>query len=180
MSHSTNLSLLPSSDWRRTKLFDAPQSTRARSDKSFVASNFKMMSETSSPGAETHNDCVSGATFVKRFANSLEVAGSVGRSAPTDPDRFLTVRLVVAVSQQRWTHVHCPSWQWNGHFAQYDFVLGEGHYTHMRSVPISGSDCTSAIACYSKNEVSRSQHNRGPLALDLRSLVVSVDDKSWS
>ena len=46
------------------------------------------MSDTSSPGAETHNDCVSGATFVKRFANSLEVAGSVGRSAPTDPDHF--------------------------------------------------------------------------------------------
>ena len=46
------------------------------------------MRVTSSPGAETHSDCVSGATLVKRFAYSLEVAGSVGRCAPTDPDRF--------------------------------------------------------------------------------------------
>ena len=180
MSRSTNLSLRPSSDWRRTKLFDAPQSTRARSDKSFVASNFKVMSETSSPGAETHNDCVSGATFVKRFANSLEVAGSVGRSAPTDPVHFLMVRLAVAASQQRWTHAHCPSWRMVVHFAQYCSVLGVEHYTRMRSALTSDSDCTFAIACCLKSEVSRSQHSRGPLVLDLRSLVVSVDDKSWS
>ena len=51
------------------------------------------MSDISSPGAETHNYCVPEATFVKRFANSLEVAGSVGRSAPTDPDRFFDVPL---------------------------------------------------------------------------------------
>ena len=110
ISRSTYLSLRPSSDWRRIKLFDAPQSTRALSDKSFVTFNFKVMRDTSSPGAETHNDCVSGATFVKRFANSLEVAGSVGRCAPTDPVHFLAVRLAVAISQQRRIRDRCPFW----------------------------------------------------------------------
>ena len=51
----------------------------------------------SSLGAETHNDCVSGATFVNKFANSFEVAGLVGSSAPTDPGHFLMVRFAVAV-----------------------------------------------------------------------------------
>ena len=59
------------------------------------------MSDISLPGAETNNDFVSGETFLKKFANSLEVAGSVGCPAPTDPDHFLMVRLDLAVSQQR-------------------------------------------------------------------------------
>ena len=81
------------------KLIDAPQSTRALSDNSFVTFNFTVMRVTSSPGADTHNDCVSGATLVKRFANFLEVAGSVGRCAPTDPDHFLAVHLAVVILQ---------------------------------------------------------------------------------
>ena len=60
-----------------------------------------MISDMSSPGAETHNDRVSGAAFVKRFANSLEVAELVGRSDPTDLDHLLMVRFAVAKPQQR-------------------------------------------------------------------------------
>ena len=92
------------------------------------------MSDTSSPGAETHNDCVSGATFVKRFANSLEVAGSVGQSALTDPYRFLTFRYAVVTSQQRWTRVRFSSWQTVDHFAQCYETLGVKHYTRRRIV----------------------------------------------
>ena len=88
MSRSTELSLRPSIYWRRINLFDAPQTTRARSDTSVLNSKFKVMRYPSSPGAATHSDCVLGATSIKRFANSLEVAGSAGCSAPTDHDRF--------------------------------------------------------------------------------------------
>ena len=63
---------------------------------SFATSSFKVMGETSLPDAVTHNDCVLGAILVKRPANLLDVAGSVGCSAPTDPDRFLVVRYGVA------------------------------------------------------------------------------------
>ena len=87
-SRSTYLSRLSSSDWRRIKLFDAPQITKARSDIPLVASIFKVMRETSSLGAVTYSDCVLGPTFFRSPANYLDIAGSVGRSAPTDPDRF--------------------------------------------------------------------------------------------
>ena len=113
------------------------------------------MSDTSSPGAETHNDCVSGATFVKRFANSLEVAGSVGRCAPTDPVHFLAVRLAVAILQQRRIRDRCPFWHTIQNYVQYLLVLDVGHYTHERSVRIFGIDDISAIAYCSKSEVSR-------------------------
>ena len=83
-----SLSFKSSSDWRRSKLFDAPQSTSARSDVSFATSSFNVMREPSLKGAVTHNDSLLGATFVKRPANSLDVVGSVGCSAPTDPDHF--------------------------------------------------------------------------------------------
>ena len=69
------LILLLSSDWRRTNLFDAPQSTRARSDMSFATSSFKVMRETSLPDTVTHNDCVLGEILVKKPENSLDVAG---------------------------------------------------------------------------------------------------------
>ena len=138
------------------------------------------MSDTSSTRAETHNDCVSGATFVKRFANSLEVAGSVGRSAPTDLDHFLTVRHAVVTSQQRRNRVRCPSWQTVDHFYQCYETLGIKHYTRRRSVLTSDSDCTFAIAYCLKSEVSRSQHCRGPLVLDFPSPLVSKDDSGSS
>ena len=162
MSRSTNLIQRASSDWRRTKLFEAPPFTRVRIYKSSVTSKFKVMSDTSSPGAETHSDCVSGATFIKRFTNSLEVAGSVGSSTPTDPDHFLMVRFAVAISKQRWICVRCPSGRTVDRLAQCFETLVVGHYTRCRSVPTSGSGCTSAISCCSKSEVSRARHNRGP------------------
>ena len=119
---------------------------------------------------------MSGATLVKRFANSLEVAGSVGRCAPTDPDRFLAVRLSVALSQQSRICDRCPFWHSVHNSVQYPLVLGVGHYTHERSGPISDSDCIFAIAYCSKSEVSRFRYMRGPWVLDLHTLVVSVDD----
>ncbi|CAI5711473.1 unnamed protein product [Peronospora effusa] len=135
------------------------------------------MRDTSSLGAATHSDCVLGATFVKSPANSLDVAGSVGRSAPTDPDRFLMVHHVVAISQQRGTHVSGPSWQTVDRHSQCYETLGVGHYTHKRSGPTSDIDCTFAIACTLESEVARSLHRKGPLVRDLRPPVVSVDDR---
>ena len=108
------------------------------------------------PSAGTHNDCDSGATFINRFANSIEVAGSVERSTPTDPDRFLTVRYAVVTSQQRRTRVRCPSWQTVDYFAQRYETLGVKHYTRRRSVLTSDSECTFAIIYCLKSEVSRS------------------------
>ena len=130
----------------------------------------------SSLGAETHNDCVSGAALVKRFANSLEVVGSVGRCAPTDADRFLAVRFAVAISQQRRICDRCPFWHTVQNYVQYLSVLGVGHYTHERSVLIFGSDGISAIAYCSKSEVSRFRRKKGPWVLDLLTRVVLEDD----
>ena len=48
---------------------------------------------------------------------------------------------------------------------------------HLRSVPVYDSDVISPIVCRSKGEVSRPRHDRGPLALDLRPPVASVDDR---
>ena len=177
ISRSTFLSLRTCSDRRRTKLFDAPKSTRARSDTFVVTSMFKVMRGTSSPGATTHNDCVLGATFVKRFANSLDVAGSVGRSAPTDPDRFLTVRYVVALSQQRRVLVPGPSWPVDGRCAQCCEALGEVHYTHRRNGLFSDRDCMLAFVGYLENEDARSLYRRGPWVQDLRPPVVLRDDR---
>ena len=115
ISRSTYLSRLSSSDWRRRKLFDAPQSTRARSDISLVASIFKVMSDNSSLGAVAHSDCVFGATFVNSSASSLNVAGSVGRSAPTDPIHFLKMRHAVAVLQRPRIRALSPSLANCGH-----------------------------------------------------------------
>ena len=87
-SRSMHFRLLSSSYWHRIKLFSALKSTRTRSDISCTTSSFKVMRETSLADAVTHSDCVMGATLVKRPANSLDVAGSVGCSASTDPDHF--------------------------------------------------------------------------------------------
>ena len=140
ISRSTKLKLLASIDWRQPKLFDAPQSTREKSDKFFVTSNVKVMRDTSSPGAETRRDCVSGAAFVKRFSNSLDVAGSVGRSTPTDPVHFLMVRLAVVSLQQLRTLVLQFFWLVDGRCAQHRGVLNGGYGIHMRSVPSYDSD----------------------------------------
>ena len=59
------------------------------------------MRDNSSPGAETLIDYLSGATFVKKFANSLDVAGSDMRSAPTDSVHFLMGSLAVAASKNK-------------------------------------------------------------------------------
>ena len=67
-----------------------------------------------------------GATFVKRFANYLEVSMSVGRSAPTDQDQFLMFCFAVAVSQQRWIYARCPFWRMADNFDQYCLVLCVG------------------------------------------------------
>ena len=72
------------------------------------------MRETSLPDAVTRNDCVLGVILVKRPANSLDVAGSVGCSASTDPDRFLAVRYGVAFSQQRQTAFRPTPWTFLG------------------------------------------------------------------
>ena len=139
------LILLLSSDWRRTKLFDAPQSTRARSDMSFATSRFKVMRETSLPNAVTHNDCVLVAILVKRPANSLGVAGSVGCSATTDPDRFLVVRFSVSFLQQRRTHAWDPSWPLDGYcFLRY-VEPSPGHWIHMYNALAFDTYCMSAI-----------------------------------
>ena len=138
------------------------------------------MRDTSSLQAATHSDCVLGATFVKSPANSLDVAGSVGRSAPTDPDRFLMVHHVAVSSQQRETHVSGPSWPIDGRHSQCCETLGVGHYTHKRSGPSFDSDYTSVLACTLESEIARSLHRRGPLALDLRHPVVLVDDRTPS
>ena len=55
-------------------------------------------------------------------------------------------------------------------------VLSGGYCIHMRSVPIYDSDGISPIACHSQGENSRPRHYRGPLALDLRPLIVSADE----
>ena len=81
----------------------------------FVTSRFEVISDTLSRGSETHNDCVSGATSGPTFENVHKVAGSIGNSAPTDPDHFLMVRFAVVISQQRWTYAHCTSWQMVDH-----------------------------------------------------------------
>ena len=80
----------------------------------FVTSSFNVMREISLPDAVTHNDCVLGVILVKRPANSLDVAGSVGCSASTDPDRFLAVRYGVAFSQQRQTAFRPTPWTFLG------------------------------------------------------------------
>ena len=57
------------------------------------------------------------------------------------------------------------------------FGTGRGQNNHKRSVLTSDSDCTYAIACCLSSEVSRYQHNRGLLVLDLRFPVVLLDDR---
>ena len=127
----------------------------------------------SSPSAETHKDYESEATFIDRFANFIDCARSDGRSAPTDPERFFTVRYDVAASQQRWTRARFTSWQEVNHFAQRYEAISVEHYTRRCSVLTSDSDCTFAIACCLESEASRSLLGRGPLALDLLPPLVS-------
>ena len=137
------LSLLLPSDWRCAKFSDAPQSTRALSDMS--TSSFKVMRETSLPDAVTQNDCVLGAILVKRPLNSLDVAGSVGCSAPNDPERFLTVRYGVAFSQQRRTHTSDPSWSLDVYcFLRY-VAPRSGHCIRMHNDLSIDIYCVSAI-----------------------------------
>ena len=115
--------------------------------------------DTSSSGAETHSDCVSVATFVKRCANPLNVAGSLGRSSSTAPDQYLVVRLAVAALQQHRILVLHFSKLVDVHLAQYREVLSGGHCIYMRSVPTCGSYGISAIAGRPKGEVYRSLPN---------------------
>ena len=72
-------------------MFDATQFTRDRSDTCFATPSLKKARETLLQDSVTHNDCVLRAILVKRPANSLDIAGSVECSAPTNHDRFLTV-----------------------------------------------------------------------------------------
>uniref|UniRef100_A0AAV1VGY1 Polyketide synthase n=1 Tax=Peronospora matthiolae TaxID=2874970 RepID=A0AAV1VGY1_9STRA len=138
------------------------------------------MRDTSSLGAVTHRDCVLGAIFVKSPANSLEVAGSAGFSALTDPARFLAVRLAVADWRHGKTHVSDPSLAKGGHHVLSSDVLQcSGHYTHERSVQSSDSGGILPFACDSESESSRSRCNRGPLDQDLLFPVASSDD-SWT
>lgn len=88
------------------------------------------MRDSSSPGAETRTDCVFRATFIKRLANSLEVARPVGRSAPTNLN-FLDGPTRSCNSQQRRTRVRYPFWRAVGHFALYSEVLGARSTTLM-------------------------------------------------
>ena len=76
-----------------------------------------MISVISSPGTETHNDCVSGETFGKRFATSLEVAGLVGLSAPTDPDLLLSFASLLWFHNSVGTTHKGPFWRMNDRFA---------------------------------------------------------------
>ena len=170
-----DLCLRPSNDWRRAKLFRRPQSTRARSHKSLATCDFKVMSDISSPGAETHSNCVSGETLVNRFANSLDVAGLVKRSTLLTPSIFYGTSRCCG-SQQRRTLVLQLSYLVDSHFAQYRDVMSREHCIHMHSVAACDSDDISPIACRSQGEVSRSRQHIGRLALDLRPLIVSVDD----
>ena len=89
---------------------------------------------------------MSGATFFKRFANSLDVAGSVGRSAPTDPDHFLMVQIDVATSQQQRTLALQFFLPVGEHCAQHREALSGGYYIHMHSVPTRDSDGISPFA----------------------------------
>ena len=86
-----------------------------------------------------------GATFVKRPANSLDVAGSVGCSSPIDPDRFLAVRFVVAFSQQRRTHALGPACPLGGYcFLRY-VVPRSGHCIRMHNALSSDIYCIFAF-----------------------------------
>ena len=58
------------------------------------------------PSAEAYRQCVLVLTFVKRFANALDILLLVGRSSPTDSERFLLVPLDVANLRQRRNFVH--------------------------------------------------------------------------
>ena len=160
MSRLTKLSLISSRNWQHQSC-STSHSQLAQSDKSSVTSKFKLTRGTSSPSAETHNHCVSGAYFIKRFANSLESTVSVGCSASTDSDRCFTVNYVVAIMQQRWTRVRCPSWWTVNQIAQCFETLVVGHNTRRRSVLVSESDCTFENAYCLKIEVSHAIYNRG-------------------
>ena len=126
--------------------FDALQSTRARSDISFATSSFKVKIETSLPDAVTHNYCVLGATLVKRPANSLDIAVSVKCSAPTNPDRFFTVRYDAAFMQQRRTHALDPSCPLDGYcFLRYVVSRSE-HCIRMHNALSFNIYCISVIS----------------------------------
>ena len=142
---------------------------------SFVTFNFKVMSDISSPGAETHSNCVSGETLVNRFANSLDVAGLVKRSTLLTPSIFYGTSRCCG-SQQRRTLVLQLSYLVDSHFAQYRDVMSREHCIHMHSVAACDSDDILAIACHWQGKDSHPRHERVPLSLDLRRLVVSVDD----
>ena len=104
------------------------------------------MRKTSLPDGVTHNDCVLGAVLVKRPANSLDVAGSVGRSAPTDPDRFLTVRYDVSFPQQRRTHALDPSLPLDDYCFMRYVVTRSGHCSRMHNALSFEIYCVSAIS----------------------------------
>ena len=85
---SSNLCLRSSSDWRQTNLFASPQSTRARSENPWSLPSSILLGIPHHQVQRYTSIVYLKATFIKRFANSLKVAKSVGRSAPTDPDHF--------------------------------------------------------------------------------------------
>ena len=86
------------------------------------------------------------------------------------------VRLADAALQQRRTLVLQFLWLVDGRCAQNLAILSGGYCIHMRSVPSYDSDDISPIACRSQGVVSLPRHYKGTLALDLRPLIVSVDD----
>lgn len=104
------------------------------------------MRDISSLGTITQNDCVLRATFVRSPQNYLDAAGSVRRSAPTDPDRFLTIRYAVVVMQQPRIHALSIFLDNGGHrVLSLDVLCHLGHYTHRHSVRYSDSDGISPI-----------------------------------
>ena len=86
------------------------------------------------------------------------------------------VRLAVVALQQRRTLGFLFFWMVDARCAQYREVVSRGYCINIRIVPSYDSDGISPINCRSQGVVTRPRHYRGPLALDLRQLIVSVDD----
>jgi hypothetical protein len=154
---------------------DAPQSTSARiGELAPPTPNFKVMRASSSLDVEKHSDCAFGAAFVKSPTNSLDVAGSVGRSAPTDPDRFLVARHFATRSQRTKVSLG-PSCQRGGPRARRCEAPGAEYYTHEGNARSSDNGCISANLCCHES-AGRSRHTRGPWPRHLPHPVVAVDD----
>ena len=120
---------------------------------------FKVISVISSPDTETHNDCVSGEIFVKRFANALKIAGLVGRSAPADSTFFYGLLrccgFTTALAQGTFLANERS-------FRSVMFGTKRGHYTHKRIVLTSDSNLHFCNRLLVKERCLLLQHNIGP------------------